>query len=372
MNNYTIVSVNVSEILAATPDNLQQTGCIVSHGGTSLADGTVQLITGIADYTALIGNTPDAEVTMKVNTFFAQGNTQSVYILELGIHTDAASGIAALSTYIASPVLRFYTYSVPTAWDGVAAFVALTKLYASDTSMTYFFVDTESLPVTGTTYVNPYATVKSVVAAATKLSTESPSVAAMWAFLNSDPSETNKLAPFAFRYVLDVTALSVNNASKQSLGAAYVNYVGTGAEGGISNTILFGGVMSDGKEMMQWYAVDWIQIHAAQALANAVINGSNNAQNPLYFDQPGINTLQAVVQATMNSATSFGITNGAPVVSAVAFLAYLKANPNDYGVGLYSGLAVTAVPNRGFKNIVFNLTVDFSGSSLLTTAAATA
>lgn len=365
MNNYTIVSINVSEILAAMPNNLQQTGCLISLGGTTLAAGHVQLITQPADYTALLSLTPDSELTMKVNTFFAQGNIQSIYILELGTQADSASAISALATYVASPVVRMYAYGVPTAWDGVASFVSLTKLYASDTSMTYFFIDTEALPVDGDQYTSPYATTKSVVVAATSLSTESPSTEILWAFLNTAPSETNKLAPFAFRYAHNVTALAVKNAAKQSLGAAYVNYIGTGAEGGIANTIVFGGVASDGKELMQWYAVDWIQIHAAQALANAVINGSNNAQNPLYFNQSGINTLQAVVQSTMNSATSFGVTNGAPQVTAIPFLAYIAANPNDYAIGLYSGLAVTAVPNRGFKNIVFNLTVDFSGSSLL-------
>jgi len=367
VNNYTIVSVNVSQILAATPNNLQSTGCIISQGSTTLASGHSALLTQASDYTALLSGTPEAHVQVQVNDFFAQGNTQAVYILELGTQTSSTTGIAALATYLAAPAMRFYTYACPPAWDAVDAFVTLVGQYAALTAMTYFFIDTETLPVSGSTYVSPYATIKSVVCAATQLATESPSAALMWMFLNSAPSETNKLAPFAFRYVNALTVLNVTNPAKQALGTAFINYIGTGAEGGIANTIVFGGCASDGKDLMQWYAVDWVQINGAQALANAVINGSNNAQNPLYYSQAGINTLENVLQNTMNSATSFGLTAGSPKATAVPFLTYIAAHPNDYGVGLYSGLAVTAVPNRGFKNIVFNFTVDFSGQSLLTT-----
>lgn len=367
MNNYTIVSVNVSEIVAATPNGLQSTGCIVSQGSTTLTAGHNALLTQASDYTALLSGTPELHVQNAVTDFFAQGNTQSVYILELGTESSSTSGIADLATYIANPTKRFYTYLCPQAWDGISSFVTLTGLYAAPTAMTYFFIDTTTLPVTGTPYVSPYAS-KAVICSATQTeSTESPSAALMYNVLNSAPSETNKLAPFAFRFVYALSVLNVTNPARQSLGAAFVNYIGTGAEGGISNTIVFGGVTSDGKDMMQWYAVDWVQINAAQAIANAVINGSNNAQNPLYYNQAGINTVENVAQNVMNSSTSFGLTNGSPQVTAVPFLTYINAHPNDYGVGLYSGLAVTMVPNRGFKNIVFNLTVDFSGQSLLTT-----
>ena len=368
MNNYTIVSVNVSQIIAATPSNLQSTGCIISLGSTTLSAGQVALITQVADYTALISTTPDAHVAAAVNTFFAQGNSQSVYILELGTESTAAAGIASLATYLASPTKRFYTYLCPTAWDNAPTFITLVGQYAAMTAMTYFFIDTLVVPVTGTSYVSPYGNTKSVVCSTSQLTTESASAALMWNVLSAAPSQTNKLAPFAFRFVYAVTALAFNNSAKQALGAAFVNYIGTGAEGGISNTIIFGGCTSDGKDIMQWYGVDWIQINAAQAIANTVINGSNNAQNPLYYNQPGINTIGATTQSVMNSATSFGITNGAPQVTTIPFLTYIKTNPNDYALGLYSGVAVTAVPNRGFKNIVFNLTVDFSGQSLLTTS----
>ena len=72
MNNYTIVSVNVSEIVAATPSTLQKTGCIVSVGGTTLAAGQVQLITQVADYTAIIGSTPDSEPMMTMSSSVTQ------------------------------------------------------------------------------------------------------------------------------------------------------------------------------------------------------------------------------------------------------------------------------------------------------------
>ncbi|MXE01577.1 hypothetical protein FQZ98_27505, partial [Escherichia coli] len=88
-----------------------------------------------------------------------------------------------------------------------------------------------------------------------------------------------------------------------------INYVDTGAEGGISNTILVKGVTSDGNDMTYWYSVDWVQINVDMQLANTVINGSNNPINPLYYNQDGIDRLQQVAQAVFNTGVSYGLVN---------------------------------------------------------------
>ncbi|EMV2404606.1 hypothetical protein AAB063_004800, partial [Escherichia coli] len=115
-----------------------------------------------------------------------------------------------------------------------------------------------------------------------------------------------------------------------------INYVDTGAEGGISNTILVKGVTSDGNDMTYWYSVDWVQINVDMQLANTVINGSNNPINPLYYNQDGIDRLQQVAQAVFNTGVAYGLVNGQPVVDAVPFRQYINTNPNDYGIGRYA------------------------------------
>jgi hypothetical protein len=43
------------------------------------------------------------------------------------------------------------------------------------------------------------------------------------------------------------------------------------------------------------------------------------------------------------------------VVNAEPFIFYSRENPNNYGIGLYTGLSCIWVPQLGFQNIIFNL-----------------
>ena len=117
----------------------------------------------------------------------------------------------------------------------------------------------------------------------------------------------------------------------------------------------------DGNPFTFWYATDWGIVNLALDLANAVINGSNTSQNPLYFDQTGINRLKAVSVQTLTNGGTFGMYMPGFTVSAVPFTTFVQQNPSDYEEGLYNGLSASAVPKRGFLNIVFNLNVSNLG-----------
>ncbi|HET8687076.1 MAG TPA: hypothetical protein VFM18_10480, partial [Methanosarcina sp.] len=98
-----IIQLSVSQTLAGAPSTLQQTGLIVSQGGTTLTAGNTALITQQADLTAIL-NTPSAAVTelqAKYTTFAANNAANiAVYILELGTAGTRASGTV---TFAANP-----------------------------------------------------------------------------------------------------------------------------------------------------------------------------------------------------------------------------------------------------------------------------
>lgn len=200
--------------------------------------------------------------------------------------------------------------------------------------------------------------------------------------LNYNPSTTNKVTPFAFSFLYGVTAFPTqgNSALIQELEAASVNYVGTGAEGGISGTILFDGHTMDGRPFNYWYSVDWMAINVKQSLANATINGSNNPINPLYYNQNGIDRLQQAAAATAGNAVTFGLALGKVlqvglsgpdfseqldagayigniVINAVPFTTYTADNPSDYREGVYDGISITYPPARGFESITVDINV---------------
>lgn len=297
------------------------------------------------------------DLVTAVDTFFAQGNSVGTYLLELGYQNDLPKDeVAALKTYMQEPVKRFYAYLVPETWKANADFITLAKLYTANEAKQYFFV-LEDTP-NDTNYITPYAGIKSIIAMADDTyPVTNAAAAAMWNYVSPSPSEINKVPPMAFRYLQAVNANAAKDSILTTMVKQNINYVDTGAEGGIANTMLVKGVTSDGNDMTYWYSVDWVQINVDMMLANAVINGSNNPINPLYYNQDGIDRLQQVAQGVFNTGVSYGLVNGQTPVNAVPFKTYVKNNPNDYGIGRYAGLSATYTPMRGFVEIVFNINV---------------
>lgn len=292
-----------------------------------------------------------------VNTFFAQGTQVSVYVLELG-NVQTGDAIDALETFIEEndPQI-FYAYLVPRTFGWDASFPAFLEQFENTGAKTYFFAT-----LFEGNYTNYSANTKSLfglIEAPVIPDDEFSLAAPFYAWLNNNPSTTNKVAPFAFRYLYSVTPypLRGNGALFTTLKAANMNWIGTGAEGGITNTVLMWGTTKDGRDATYWYSVDWVQINIDLDLSNEIINGSNNPINPLYYNQDGINRLQARAQATMNRGISYGLVLAPVTVDAVDFPTYVIDNPNDYPIGKYAGLSVTYTPARGFVEIIFNVNV---------------
>ena len=205
--------------------------------------------------------------------------------------------------------------------------------------------------------------------------------------LNYQPSSTNKVTSLNFAYEFGVTAFPTdgNAALITTLLNADVSLIGTGAAGGISSTLVLGGNTSDGNPFKYWYSVDWAQINLSRAVTAALINGANNPENPVDYNQFGINALQQASVSTMASGIAAGLvlnpiaqtslsasqlqvaddlgTYAAyTLVNAQPFGAYNADNPNDYAAGVYNGITVDYTPLRGFESITINLTVsNFAG-----------
>ena len=357
-----IVYINVSTTATETPDNLQQMGAIVSFGGTSLTTGTYQAITSTADFTA-IASSASADVGNAVTDFYKQGSG-TVYVLELG---SAGTPSTLLDAYISSNPKTFYGFLIP---DGVIAsdsqFATMVQNYVAQDSMTYFFLNCTQEQAAA---FNKAKSVIAHVPSPDATSTELLAAHTFYEVINSNPSASNKLAPFAFRYLYGVTpwADKGNSAVMAEMKAANLNFAGTGAQGGVSKDLLFWGYTLDGKPIFYWYAVDWVQIHLARDLAYEIITGSNSKVNPLIYDQRGITRLQTKATGTLNNGINFGCIVSGASVSAISYGDYITANPGDYATGTYNGLSATITPMRGFEQITFYLSVDLIGSDVTTT-----
>ena len=320
---------------------------LLTNPGSETTAGTLQLNSTL-------------ELTAMGNTFFAQGSTVSVFVLELGVNT-VTNGITELETYITTNVghpptsstPQFYSYLLPIEWDVVGA-ETMAGLYDGTTAQVYFYVSSTLATYSGWEgKKSAFVTLPSPSAPAQEFS----AAAIFWSSLAYNPSVSNLAHPFEYTYVYSVTPYStLTNTQQTQLLAVGVNWIGTGAQGGISNTLIEGGTFMDLNPFNYWYCVDWLSINVAQALSAAIINGSNLPTNPLYYNQAGINTLQKVAQATVNNGISFGLILSPANVNATPFTTYVAQHPGDYATGTYNGLSLTFVPLRGFSSITIYLT----------------
>jgi hypothetical protein len=349
-----IVTVNAEVTTAPTASTLQQSGALVSFGGTTLTTGTWQYCGNLAAVTAILSTTGNyVELGHMAGTFFAQGTAVGVYVLELGVQASIPTQITDLSTFVAANPQQFYAYLVPAAWDTAnsAAVQTMAAAFGGPTGKTYFFVSSSTANIGAYTTKAILATVPSPTAA----STEFQAAALFYQWLATSPSIAAPAPPLAYRYVYGVTPWNPNGNTTaiNTILTAFGNIIGTGAEGGISTSIIFKGTTSDGNQAMFWYAVDWILINSKLLLANAIINGSNS-NPPLLYNQFGINTLLGVLTNLGTTGISLGLLLSA-TFEAVPFATYIAANPSAYAAGNYAGFSCTATPQLGFLTITFYL-----------------
>lgn len=326
------------------------------------------------------------ELQQMNTTYWAQGTSRAVYVLELG-EVSVVSAVTALSAFIDGDISlgntyqKFFSYLVPREWDTEPSFKTLANNHTSPGSLVKFFVTTTISTyqdwVSGK-YPNVFAGVEAPAIGATEFSMAAP----FQSSLANDPGSSNMVPPMAYRFMYGVTEYppAGNGTLLKTLQDNNINYIGTAAEGGLSNKMLVAGHMLDGMPFNYWYSVAWCAINLELDLANEVINGSNTTVNPLYYDQQGIGRLQRRALKTLRFGISYGLILGQvidtqlaqevfndeyekgvyagnAVINAVPFANYTSLNQSDYADGKYNGLSAVITPRRGFESITFNLNV---------------
>jgi hypothetical protein len=462
-----IVSVQVSTILAPYPSTLQQTGAILSFGGTDVPPNSMTFLTqftdlkplmqaagqiltaifatGVITYTidgslpsyattgtvlklAIAGMNPityngikDATVVSptsftvpattdpgavltpgtwqlnaalqlnaQVASFFRQGTAVGVNILELGYQALFTDEVSALETWLSQSPGSFYGYLVPDYWGDAANIpdtLQLYQQYVNPEAMTYFWVTLDDLASVGLIDNTNKSVIQLMEAPGVQAARETSTpgqfaeftIAGMfyWA-MRFKATAVTRVSPMCFKYIYGVTPYPVpnNGPTLVNLKNNNVNYIQTGAQGGIAYTNVYKGVTADGFDYFNWWwTIDWVQININLNISNAVLNGSNNPTAPLYYNQVGISQLEGVLARTMLTGNQYGMVNGPIVqtqlgpsdlsdaidagtyaascnVNAVPFATYTGLNPADYGTGEYDGLSTLFIPARGFVHIL--------------------
>ena len=361
--------------LATTSAALSLSGATLTGGSATIAAGGIQdLDTFLAlnpqkYYAALCPDSWAADSTFPAFCAKYSGVASSFYVF---FHTSIGcvfSGqISGTTLSVASVTSGHLAVGSIVAGTGITTGTQITGFISgTGTTGTYTVNNTQIISTIAMSVTNTYSQYVGLKAAVTRVrapldpANTFPQADFFALVLSSAPSAVNKLAPFAFRFIIGSLPYPLTGSDATLLKANYVNYTDTAAQGGLPNvnTLMWGTAM-DGQDFSYWYSVDWMRVNLNQAIANAIINGSNTKINPLYYSQDGINRLQYAAQVVANQGVNFGMllsTSTTPIVQAIPFGVYTTANPNDYSKGIYNGLSLNAVISAGFKSINFALQV---------------
>lgn len=313
-------------------------------------------------------------------TWWAQNGQVTGYFLFESGTADVGDTLTALDAWIvANPRQVYNVCFLPGVDEAAADAYNFFQQYNALTTLMKFYLPVT--PTSSSTWAD-YSTLRNVFTQVQVISATTVSQVASVAYAayitNIRPTPTNKLPPSSYAYLNNVDPLTLNQTQMSAYTDGNINFASLGAEGGISNVILVYGNNLNGFPQNVAYSIDWQQVELDLALSNAVINGSNNQINPLYYNQDGINRLQSVaanvaargvatglalgrVITTQLSPEEFtanlsrGDYRGNYVINAVPFATYVALNPSDYARGLYGGFQASFVPQFGFRRIVFNL-----------------
>jgi hypothetical protein len=255
------------------------------------------------------------EIIEMNTTFWAQGTTRAVYVLELG-DVSVAAAVAALADFIDEDISlgntyqKFFSYLVPREWDGETTFKTLT---ACIPARRHWFISSSpprSPPIRLGRHQKQICVCRRGVA-------KHP----CWRVFHGVPVPVlsgkrswlikhGAANGVPFGYGVTEYPVEGNGTLLKQLQDNSINYVGTAAEGGLSNKMLVAGHMLDGNPFNYWYSVAWTAINLELDLANEIINGSNTTVNPLYYEQNGIDRLQRRALKTLRNGISYGLILG--------------------------------------------------------------
>lgn len=351
----TIVNLIVNQTYASEPIQLQRSGAIISTGSTNITAGSYQYIGADSVLESYLAAGPDTAYLTNFNaTFFAQGSGVGYYVLELGTLPAGTTVGEALTAWLTANPGVFYALTLSPAdiAGDTSDLESLVSQYSSPNSRLYFVIPT---PAANISSWDGYKSVLCIAPSPTANATEADAAALFYNLLVNNPSPTQPAAPMAFRWLYGVTPWPQNqwgSAVTEALTAS-ANVVLTGAEGGISTASLFRGTVMSGTQFMSWYGVDWVALNIKQALAAAILNGSNS-NNPLVYNQAGINSLLSVARNVIATAVKYKLIQSGDV-TATSWQDYVTANPDDFAAGIYNGFDCTIVDISNFLNVGFTI-----------------
>lgn len=294
------------------------------------------------------------------------------YLITIGTKSkDYSEKIAALQDFIDNGNTRNYIYALPKEFYEFDGTSGLTKAYIDTNAKQYFALVMPSSAVNDGSLAK-YEGQKSVLMFYENGSNATNSVigATLGKFASAqfDISASLKASPLNYKFLNGFSFTELEGKTQRALIQANVTYVSSKA----GNTLIMNGRCMDTRPFDYWYQWDLTAFAVETSVISLILNGVNNPNYVVQYNQNGIDTITSSVVATLNNqiskgcVTEFGATFNSATnelenigyIVAIDYYSYIAAMPEDYQNEIYGGISFYIRIGRYIRQVVLNVTLN--------------
>lgn len=294
------------------------------------------------------------------------------YLLTIGTKSkDYTDKIAKLKDFIDNGNSRNYIYALPKEFYEFSGTSAFTKGYINTNSKQYFALE---IPVSAVSdgSLAKYEGQKSVLAIVSNGSDETNNavgaILGKFASAQFDISSSLKASPLNYKFLSGFSFTELSSSVQRALIQANVSYVSSKA----GNTLIMNGRCMDSRPFDYWYQWDLTAFAIETSVISLILNGVNNPNYVIQYNQNGIDTITSSVTATLNNqisqgcVTEFGATFNSATNSlenigyivAIDYYSYIAAMPENYQNEIYGGISFYLRIGRYIRQVELNVTLN--------------
>lgn len=289
----------------------------------------------------------------------------------------ASAYVQALKNFINDKISVNYFYLCPSSWYSVSSGLnTLANDYNNETSHQYFMITAtpDVDPSTDSTF-KAFSGMKSMMVVYDnsdddfiKSNSLAGAILGVIASTKFDINATNKASPLNYKTLNGYKFKSLKNNFLQNLINAPCNFVFDE----IGLPTIGNGRYTDGSTFEYWYQWDITQLALNAKISTMIIQGVNNPNYVIQYNQQGIDTLNASIKSVLTNQQSMGIVNqfaqgvnttnneliGEGDIIAIDFNTYISEFPEDYENEVYKGISFFLRIGRYIRQVVINVTLN--------------
>lgn len=290
------------------------------------------------------------------------------YLQEEGISNPDFSGeIEGILKWINEGNTKNYIYVLPKALYSYPQTAVMCGRFNDASSAQYFIIEVNK----ELTHWNNYKGLKSVIGIYSNGESDDYNLAGAFAgrFSSSifDISANQKASPINYKAINGFNYTDLGIKEQNDLTQAGITFCG----GMVGNTVLMNGRCADLRSFDYWYQWDLTSYNVTLGITSLLLNGVNNPNYVIQYNQNGIDTIAATITSELNkmiaqgNLTEFGASYNPATnelinigyLYTIDYYSYISAYPDDYQNEVYGGISFYARVGKYIRQVIVNVTL---------------